>query len=149
MCKVILSIIPLLFFVSMVQAESLKDLSAIRATSMNYMDSWYKGDEKRMKESLHLELAKRSLRKGSGGMKELRHTTASDMVFYTESGYGEKLWQEEYNIEVIVLDYYQNIASVKILAPHYLEYLHLAKIDENWVIVNALYENKLPTSDSK
>jgi hypothetical protein len=147
MCRSILSIILFLVYGSVVQAKSVDDLSAIRETSMNYMESWYKGDEKRMEDSLHVELAKRCLREGPNGVKELRHTTAPDMVFYTESGYGKKLWQKKYTIEVIVLDFFQNIANVKIITPHYLEYLHLVKIDENWVIVNALYENTLPTSD--
>jgi len=146
MYRVVFPIIFLLI-VSTVQAGSPIEISAIKKTAMNYMEAWYQGDAKKMKESLHSNLAKRSLREASQGKNELRLTTASDMVSYTESGYGKNLWRENYNIEVIVLDYYKNIASVKVIAPHYHEYLHLVKTDDKWVIVNALYEKKSPISD--
>ena len=99
-----------------------------------------------MKESLHKKLAKRSL-KGMMGEDELRHTTASDMISYTKSGYGERLQQKDLNIEVIVLDYFKNIANVKVTTPHYYEYLHIAKIEGKWVILNALYEKNSPYQD--
>ena len=146
MYRVVFLII-LFFVVSTVHAGSPDEISAIKKTAMNYMEAWYQGDAERMKGSLHSNLAKRSLREAHGSKKELRLTTASDMVSYTESGYGKNLWRENYNIEVIVLDFYKNIASVKVIAPHYLEYLHLVKIDEKWIIVNALYEKKFPISD--
>ncbi len=126
---------------TVVRPENPEDITAIKQTARNYMESWYQGDTKRMESSLHKKLAKRSL-KGNYGEPGLRHTTASDMIRYTENGYGIKLWQEGHKIEVIVLDYYKNIASVKVIAPHYYEYLHLAKIDDKWVILNALYEKK-------
>jgi len=62
------------------------------------------------------------------------------MVSYTRSGYGKQLWQKDLNIDVTVLDHHKNIASVLVVSPHYHEYLHLAKLDKSWVIVNALYQ---------
>ncbi len=147
MHKAIFFTILFLFYVSTVQAENPDELSAIKETAMNYMEAWYQGDADKMKESLHPKLAKRSLREGYGGKKELRRTTAADMFLYTKGGYGENLWRKNFTIEVIVLDFYKNIASVKVIAPHYLEYLHLIKSDGKWVILNALYENKSPTGD--
>ncbi len=144
MNKVLYSIILIMLCGSVIQAGRVDDLSAIKIAALDYMDSWYRGDEKRMEQSLHQDLAKRSLREGNGGKRELRHTTAADMVLYTKSGYGESLWEKNHNIEVVVLDFYKDIATVKVIAPHYLEYLHLIKQDNNWVIVNALYEKKLP-----
>ena len=94
-----------------------------------------------MKNSLHKKLAKRSLELGYGGKKQLRLTSASDMISYTKVGYGKRLWTKDMDIEVIVLDFYKNIASVKVVTKDYYEYLHLAKTDKKWVIVNAIYEN--------
>lgn len=129
-----------------VRADHAGEILAIRETATNYMKSWYQGDAKGMKASLHGKLAKRSLQSGYDTEKELRRTTASDMISFTKSGYGKRLWQKDLNIEVLVLDYHKNIASVKIVTPHYYEYLHLAKTDNHWVIVNALYEKNSPTS---
>ncbi len=147
MNKVIFSTILLLMVASTVRAGSPDEISAIKETAMNYMEAWYQGDSKKMKGSLHPELAKRSLREGYGGKKELRLTSAADMFLYTKGGYGKNLWRKHFKIEVVVLDFFKNIASVKVIAPHYLEYLHLVKFEGKWVILNALYENKSPTGD--
>lgn len=146
MTAVILPMVLSLMCATVAQAQDLDEVSAIMKTAMDYMESWYQGDAKKMKESLHKQLAKRSL-KGYLGEPALRHTTASDMIRYTTNGYGKTLWEKGQKIEIVVLDFYKNIASVKVIAPHYYEYLHLAKIDSKWVILNALYESKSPLDD--
>ena len=111
-----------------VRAESSPELAAIERTARTYMQSWYQGDADGMRASLHKKLAKRSL-KGLFGEPDVRHTTASAMIRYTENGYGTTLGQKGQSIEVVVLDAHANIASVKVVTPHYYEYLHLAKIE--------------------
>jgi hypothetical protein len=129
--------------ISAVRAEDAEDIAAVRQTAVQYMESWYRGDVETMRQCLHEDLAKRSL-KGPFGEAALRHTTASDMVRYTRIGYGREIARPQDPIHVRVLDLYKNIASVKIVAPHYYEYLHLGKVEGRWVIVNALYESKSP-----
>jgi hypothetical protein len=147
MIRLISSIILLFLFVPTLHAENADELSAIKKTALNYMDSWYKGNSKMMKQSLHKKLAKRSLKESLGGKKTLGFTSASAMVGYTGGGYGANLWHDNLNIEVTVLDYYKDIASVKVITPHYYEYLHLIKLEKEWVIINALYEPNSLTSD--
>ena len=139
------SILLLLLNVPGVHGDCVVEIAAIRQTAIDYMEVWYLGDDKRMKASLHKELAKRSL-KGIWGEDELRHTTASDMVSYTKSRYGERLWQQDLNINVEIMDCFKDIASVKVMTPHYYEYLHLAKMEDKWVIINALYEKNSPVN---
>ncbi len=56
------SVIILIFIiVSALQAWSYDESSAIKQTAMDYMESWYQGNAKKMKHSLHKKLAKRSL----------------------------------------------------------------------------------------
>jgi len=131
-----------LLFLSIVSAFAAdnKELVLIEQTARNYMEAWYEGDAGKMKQSLHKKLAKRSLKEGFDGNSRLGFTTASEMVSYTRSGYGKQLWQKDLNIDVTVLDHHKNIASVLVVSPHYHEYLHLAKLDKSWVIVNALYQ---------
>ena len=133
----------LLFLVSSVQAQNADDLTDIQQTALNYMEAWYQGDKKKMKESLHKKLAKRSLQYGYQNKAEIKHTKASHMISYTAGGIGKGLWTDGSRIEVSVLDHFKNIASVKVLTPHYNEYLHLVKIDNRWVIINALYESSV------
>lgn len=138
MKALIIAVIFVLFCAGIAGAED-QDARAIRETALGYMESWYHGDVDKMKESLHRELAKRHLELGY-----VRNTTAMDMVIYTGGGYGESLWDDKYEIEVILLDYLENIASVKVVAPHYYEYLHLVKVKGKWSILNALYRSKSP-----
>jgi Putative lumazine-binding len=44
--------------------------------------------------------------------------------------------------DVSVLDVFGNTASVKIVANDWIDYLHVAKWDGRWVIVNVLWEMK-------
>jgi hypothetical protein len=119
-------------------ADDPDEIAAIKQTALDYMQAWYRGDAQRMKACLHKKLAKRSL-VGVFGEPGLRHTTAADMTRYTNNGYGTHLYRKGQKIDVVVLDHYKNIASVRVTSPHYYEYLHLAKIDGKWVILNALY----------
>ena len=41
-----------------VQADNANDIEAIKQTAKNYMESWYKGNHKLMKESIHKKLGK-------------------------------------------------------------------------------------------
>jgi hypothetical protein len=138
--KIIIFSIMLFFSLPAAMAHGQEETAAITATALNYMEGWYQGDAGRMKASLHKKLAKRSLQKGHGNQKTLRLTSASDMITYTQHGYGQGLWREGMQIDVIILDQFKDIASVKVVTPHYYEYLHLAKTGEKWVIVNTLYE---------
>lgn len=144
MIKIVISAIVFLFCMTTVDAIGQDETAAITATALNYMEGWYLGDAKRMKASLHKKLAKRSLQEGYGNKKKLRLTSASDMVAYTRNGYGAGLWREGMQIEVILLDHFKDIATVKVVTPHYYEYLHLAKPGDGWVIVNALYGKNTP-----
>lgn len=141
MYRLIFSIILVIFFVSTVQAGNNDEISAIKKTAMDYMESWYQGDTKRMDGSLHPDLAKRSLKFKNGKLR-LRHTKSRDMKYWTGVGYGKNLWCDTHNIEIFVLDHYKGISSVKVVTPDYWEYLHLLKIEGKWLIINALYEDK-------
>jgi hypothetical protein len=37
---------------------------------------------------------------------------------------------------------FQNAASVKVIASEWIDYLHMAKVNGQWVIVNVLWELK-------
>ena len=46
------------------------------------------------------------------------------------------------NNQVIILDIYNRIASVKLISDNWVEYLHLIKLDNNWSIINLLWQHK-------
>ena len=149
MSKMIVSIALLLLCLLPADALGQDETAGIAKTALDYMEGWYQGDAKRMKATLHKRLAKRSLQEGYGNKRTLRLTSASEMVVYTQHGYGTGLWRKGMQIEVIILDHFKDIASVKVVTPHYYEYLHLAKTDDAWVIVNTLYEKNNQMKNAK
>ena len=141
MIRLICFVILISLIVSPALVSSVDDHTLINETARNYMEAWYEGDAKKMKQCLHEKLAKRSLKTElAKGHNTLGFTSSKDMISYTRGGYGKQLWVEGIKIEVIVLDRYRNIASVLVKTPDYYEYLHMVKLDKGWVIINALYE---------
>ncbi len=91
MKKYVFVLITLLAIAPTAKANDANDIAQIKQTAKNYMEAWYQGDAAKMEESLHKELAKRSIKPGHVDQKSLRLTYASDMVSYTRSGYGAPL----------------------------------------------------------
>jgi hypothetical protein len=120
---------------------SAEELQEIIRTSVDYIESWYTGDAERMRSCLHPELAKRSAMKdAASGQPVLRTTTAERMYRLTLQGEGAGLPEQDRTHEVTVLDAFRNIACVKVVSHEYLDYLHVARFDERWLIVNVLWD---------
>lgn len=119
------------------------DSSAIRQTALDYIEGWYTGDAERMERALHPELAKRIVRTNpTNGKSRLDQMGAMTLVQSTRAGYGTKTPKDEQQKDVKILDVYENAASVKVVAAAWVDYLHLARFDGRWVIVNVLWELK-------
>jgi hypothetical protein len=48
--------------------------------------------------------------------------------------------EEEWVDDVIILDIYRNMASVRVDAAQWIDYIHMAKWNGEWKIVNVLWE---------
>lgn len=125
-----------------------EDLEAITRVSADYFEAWYTGDVERMKRSLHPDLAKRSLgRDPHTGASILRHTSALRMEELTRQGEGTSTPTNERSQVVTILDTFEDIATVKVVSYEYVEYLHVAKFDTRWLIVNTLWALRMPESE--
>ncbi len=121
-----------------------KDLhmQAIHETVQDYYCGWYEADPERMRRSLHADLAKRAIKLDEGGKEYLLHLTRDVMVDATAKGGGSDAPAEKKNWTVTILDSYEEIATVKVASGEYMEYIHLAKQDGHWLIVNVMYTNR-------
>jgi hypothetical protein len=122
-----------------VQADgvSATDREAIRATATDYIESWLLGDGGRMARCLHPALAKRKVVDPAGGALDLHEVRAADLI--DNAGTGPKDVATHEHV-VTVLDVFPNIASVKVASGPFIDYLHLGRFGDRWLIVNALYE---------
>jgi hypothetical protein len=122
-------------------AQSAADSAAIKATALDYIEGWYAGDGERMERALHSDLAKRIINTNpANGRNVLGHQSAMTLVQGTRRGGGKDTPVAKQRKEVRILDVFGNTASVRIDADSWVDYLHVAKWNGRWVIVNVLWE---------
>lgn len=123
--------------------QSAADSAAIVGTALDYIEGWYEGDAERMERALHPELAKRMVRTDpTTGKSTLNDMGAEQLVAGTRAGYGRQTPEGQRQRDVTILDIFENAASVKVVARDWIDYLHVAKFDGRWVIINVLWELK-------
>jgi len=119
------------------------DLAAIKQTATDYCESWYEGSTEKIERAVHPDLAKRIVRADPQSKNgRLDHMGAMRLFQGVRSGYGKNTPKEKQLKEVIVLDVFGNTASVKAVMSDWIDYMHIAKINGRWVIVNVLWEMK-------
>ena len=118
------------------------DRQAITQTALDYVEGWYEGNPERMERALHPDLAKRVVFTDEKGRSRLEQMSAMGLVQGVKRGGGKNTPKEKQQKDVTILDVYENAASVKVVASDWIDYLHLAKWNGRWVIVNVLWELK-------
>jgi hypothetical protein len=122
-------------------AQSAED-AAIKATALDYIESWYEANPARMERALHPQLAKRIFEPGPDGKIHLDHMTADQLIAGVRKGGGKNTPPEKQQKDVTILDVYENIATVKVVASSWIDHLQMAKVDGHWKIINVLWELK-------
>lgn len=126
------------------RAQTAADTAAIRAAALDYIEGWYAADGARMERALHPELAKRNVTTDAQGRSHLIQMSAMTLVQNTRRGGGSDIPPAQRRSDVRILDLYRGAASVKVTAASWVDYMHLARVNGRWVIVNVLWENDAP-----
>jgi Putative lumazine-binding len=134
-------VVALLFVAVTVNAQTAPE-AAIKQTALDYLEGWYEGNAERMERAVHPELAKRIVRTNPEGRSRLDQQSAMTLVLNTRGGGGKDTPKERQEKQVTILDIFENSASVKVVASDWIDYLHIAKFNGRWVIVNVLWELK-------
>lgn len=116
---------------------SSSDADAVVSVARDYIEGWYTGDVERMDRALHDDLVKRvPVRDDSSQAIDLRAVSKARMLELTAGGGGEN---PDAVVEIFVDDVSMDIANARVVSPDYLDYLHLAKTQDGWKIVNVLF----------
>jgi hypothetical protein len=113
------------------------DRQAITEVATQYFESWFDGDPDRMRAVLHPALSKRTALEPGASAVSLDEDTAESMVAHVSGGPQTSI---ERGQDITILDVSRHIATVKVVSKPFIEYLHLARFGDRWLIVNALYE---------
>ena len=123
-------------------AQTAADSAGIRAAALDYIEGWYEGNAERMERALHPELAKRIVNTNPNGRNSLGQQSAMTLVLSTRGGGGKNTPANQQRKDVRILDIFGNTASVRVDASTWIDYLHIAKWNGRWVIVNVLWETR-------
>lgn len=127
---------------TLVAPASADDIEAITAAARDYIEGYFDGDPKRMRRCLHPELVKRTIwhqtETGEWGLGQ--PSSAEAMIGWARDGEGRTAVNGGRPIEITIEDVFRHIASVKVLSGSFMDYLHVAKIGDRWLIVNVLWE---------
>ena len=142
-------VLPLLAWLALPQtadAQTAADSAGVRAAVMDYVEGIYRVDTARIVRSVRPEMAKR-------GYYIPRNQTAytnSPMTYAqlinvarTFNAKGQ-LNAETAVKQVTILDILDQTASAKLVADWGIDYMHLAKYDGQWMIVNVLWQSTPP-----
>ena len=123
-------------------APAPSEVSAIEAVAYDYVDGQLEGDPARVARSLHPDLAKRAVEIGDPDEPlGLRRMTKEELVDLTRQGV-LKTPKAQWSRSVKVLDVTGNAAVARVETPWFVDYFHLGRFGERWVIVNALWYPK-------
>ncbi|WP_337085145.1 nuclear transport factor 2 family protein [Elizabethkingia anophelis] len=140
--KILLLNLLLLFTANAVLAQTKQDSLEIKQVALDYIEAQHKPNPAQMERALHPRMVKRTFWKDKATGKDyLRETSTESMVLLAESynKQGDK-FPASPKKEVKLLDVSERTASVKLIADDWIDYMHIAKLNGAWKIVNVLWQ---------
>ncbi len=118
------------------------DKDAIRRTVLDYVEGVYEVDPSKIERGVHPELAKRGFfaKRGETAYAEYKMTFA-ELVELSKKYYAKTKPPQNAPKEIAIFDVLDKTASVKLTAARGVDYIHLAKYDGKWMIVNVLWQS--------
>jgi putative lumazine-binding protein len=120
------------------EAVSAEDREKILASARDYIEGWLDGDAERMARCLHPALVKREALAVDPSAESM---TRDQMIAATRAGRGTKL---DRPYEAKILDAFADIAAVSVLSSAYMDYLHVARSGDDWLLLNVLWQRRNP-----
>lgn len=113
--------------------------AAIEATCFDYLDGQLEGDPDRVARSLHPDLAKRRVLGDTPDERlGLRRMGRDELVELTRQGV-LKTPKEQWDRSCTVLDVAGEAAVVRAETPWFVDFFHMGRFGDRWIIVNALW----------
>lgn len=144
MRKGIIRLSALLFLLSFTAGElrsQSADEQAIRECALDYLEGWYSADTARMARALSQELAKKGfLVHPQTGELHIAPASYEQMLQWVGQKPDQLAQNPDIKMEVHIIEVGALIAMVKTVTPDFIDYLHMAKVEGQWKIYNAVWE---------
>ena len=123
-------------------AQTDTEREAVRQAALDYVEGVYEVDATRIERSVHPDLTKRGfyIKKGETAYS-FSPMTFAELVNLAKTYNKNGRVPKDAPKEVIILDVLDQTASAKVVAVWGVDYMHLAKYDGKWMIVNILWQS--------
>ncbi len=117
--------------------------AAVERAVLDYVEALYEVDPSRIERSVHPDLAKRGFWRAddSSGYEELEMTYEELLGLAAHWNDDGRVNAQRAVKEVVVFDVLDQTATAKLTADWGVDYLHLAKYEGRWQIVNVLWQD--------
>ncbi|HYU76158.1 MAG TPA: nuclear transport factor 2 family protein [Ktedonobacteraceae bacterium] len=124
------------------------DREAVKQAVLDYVEGVYEADLTKIMRSVHSDLAKRGFfnKEGETGYS-ISPMTFPQLLDLAKSYNKNSRIPHDAAKEVIVYDALDQIASAKLIAWWGIDYMHLAKYDGKWMVVNVLWQTHTNQDD--
>ena len=128
------------------QSTANADKEAVRAAAMDYIEALYQAQPDRIARSVHPKLTKLGFSKKQGASEYSEAPMTYDQLFNLAGSWNKdgKRPTATAPKEVVVYEVLDQTASAKITALWGIDYMHLAKYDGKWKIINILWQGHPP-----
>jgi len=118
------------------------DREAVRQATLDYVEGVYNVDPSRIERSVHPKLAKLGFYRGPKDEAYRPSPMTFERLIEVAKTYNkEGKLPKDAPKEITVLDLLDQTATVKLVAEWGIDYMHLAKFDGKWMIVNVLWQS--------
>lgn len=139
--------LPLLCLLTLVlsvtaHAQGNENMEGVRQAALDYIESIYEVNPAKVERSVHPDLSKRGffLKQGETAYSPLTMTFVQ-LVELAKSYNKNGRVPKDAPKEVVVFEVSDQTASAKVTASWGIDYLHLAKYDGKWKIINVLWQS--------
>ena len=124
------------------QAQTQQDSTNIKKAALGYLESQHNVNAAQMKNAIHPRMVKRTVWLDKYAQKEyLRETFSENMIYLAETyNVSGERFPKNPKKEVVFFDVAEKVASVKVIADDWIDYMHLAKINDEWKIINVAWQ---------
>lgn len=124
-------------------AQENEDLKAVKQAVLDYVEALYDVDSTKIIRSVHPTLSKRGFSHCEKGYTE-QPLTYQELVKLAETFNRDGKIPKDAPKEIIVFEVLDQTASAKAVAWWGIDYLHLAKYNGKWMVVNVLWQSHPP-----
>ena len=126
-------------------AQTAADKEAVRQAALDYVEGLYQVDTSRIERSVHKNLTKRGFwREPSEATYRPESVMTFDQLMKLTASWNKDGKRDTSIKQVEVLDVLDQTASAKVVAMWGIDYMHLAKYDGRWQIINIVWQAHPP-----